>query len=238
MATEKQADGFGRSVPDDVADRLRGQINTGLLGPSDRLPNERDLATQMGVSRLALRLAIRSLVAEGYLISKRGNAGGTYVSSLDQPSLAWLRRVRADPDWVADLMEYRKSIETHAARLAAIRHSADDIDDMRQSIDDASHPESRGLFRQADHRFHLAVAHASGSARLCTAVEQIRGELFLPVDTLTFQDQFEQNAKEHAEIADAIAAHDPDAAAAMMAAHLDAVLRDLFELVVQSDGRS
>jgi GntR family transcriptional repressor for pyruvate dehydrogenase complex len=225
---------FGRSAPDDIADELRSQINGGQLGPGDRLPNERELASQFGVSRITLREAIRLLVGQGYLTSKRGNAGGTYVSDLNQPQLAWLQRVRADPDWVADLVEFRKAIEMRAATLAAGRSQTAELEEMRRTIEETAEPASRGLFRQADHRFHLAVARASGSGRLQAAVVRARGELFVPVDTLTFQDHYRQTSEEHAAIADAIANHDPVAAAAAMEAHLDASLKDLFDLVLQA----
>lgn len=235
MTAENLADEFGRSIPDDVAHRLRSHINAGILGPGDRLPNERDLAVQMNVSRLALRLAIRALVDEGYLSSKRGNAGGTYVTGLERPQLSWLRRVQADPSWASDLMEYRKAIETHTARLAAERGSADWIQEMQQSIDNASEPHSRGSFRRADHRFHMAIAQASGSHRLRAAVEQVRGELFIPVDSLAFHDHYQQSAREHAAICDAIGARNPEAAGEAMEVHLDAVLRDLLDLIRETN---
>lgn len=224
---------YGRSAPDAIADQIRVRINGGELGPGDRLPTERDLAAELGVSRITLREGIRSLVSHGYLRSKRGNAGGTFVTDLREPQLAWLRRIRNDPAWVTDLMQYRTAIESHAAHLAARARSAGDIREMRQAIDDATEPTSRGQFRQADHRFHLAIAAASGSQRLQGAVVQTRGELFVPVDHLTYQDQFRQSVHEHQQILDAITARDPAAAATAMTQHLSTSLDDLFRLVLQ-----
>lgn len=224
---------FGRSAPDDIADELRVRINGGQLGPGDRLLTERQLAAQLGVSRISLREAIRLLIGQGYLVSKRGNSGGTFVTDLHEPQLAWLRRIRNDPEWVVDLMQFRKAIESRTASQAATRHSAQDMRDMRAAIKETAEPPSRGLFRQADHRFHLAIARASRSARLESAVIQTRGELFVPVDSLTYQDQFRQSAHEHAAIADAIATRNPARAAAAMEDHLESSLRALFQLVVQ-----
>ncbi|MCW2743106.1 MAG: FadR family transcriptional regulator [Blastococcus sp.] len=224
---------FGRSAPDDIASLIRAQINGGQLSPGDRLPNERELAVQLGVARLTLRQALRLLIGEGYLSSKRGNSGGTFVTDLSQPHLVWLERVRRHPEWAVDLIEFRKAVEERAAVLAASRATDEQLQAMRVSVAEAAEPASRGVFRQADHRFHATVAEASGSPRLLAAVVQARGELFVPVDAIQYRDRFTQTCEEHAAILDAIQRHDAAAAAAAMEAHLESSLRDLLDMVAQ-----
>ena len=219
-------------MPADLAETLRSQIRGGLLGPGDRLPNERDLAASLGIGRITVRQAIQQLVAEGFLLSKRGNSGGTFVSDLEAPRQAWVERVRQDPEWVVDLIEYRKAVEMRAAELAATRRSARHLDRMRAAVDEGTEPPSRRSFREADHHFHLAVAEASGSQRLVDAIVQARGELFLPTDQLVFADHFTQTRDEHTAILAAVDAGDPAAARAAAEAHLQGSLQDFLDLIV------
>jgi GntR family transcriptional repressor for pyruvate dehydrogenase complex len=222
---------FGRSAPDDIATLLRAQINGGEIGPGDRLPNERELASSFGVARLTLRQALRTLIGEGYLTSKRGNNGGTFVTDLAQPQLVWLDRARRHPEWVVDLLDFRKAVETRTAALAAVRASSAHLTEMRRAVDASAEPASRGVFRQADHLFHLSLAEASGSPRLRAAMLRARGELFVPVDAVAYEDRFRQTFDEHSVILAAVAAGDPAAAAAAMESHLDSSLHDLLQVV-------
>jgi GntR family transcriptional regulator, transcriptional repressor for pyruvate dehydrogenase complex len=218
-------------MPSDLAEALRSQIHGGQLGPGDRLPNERDLAASLGVGRITVREAIRQLVAEGYLVSKRGNAGGTYVTDLAEPHRAWIERARREPQWVVDLIEYRKAVEMRAAELAAGRRTRADLVEMQTAIEEGRAPASRRLFRQADHRFHVAMAEASGSPRLLTAIVSARGELFLPVDQLVFDDHFAQTKDEHTAIMEAIQARDVAGARAAAERHLEGSLRDFLQVI-------
>jgi DNA-binding FadR family transcriptional regulator len=220
-------------MPAALAETLRSQIHSGQLSPGDRLPNERDLAILLGVGRITVREAIRVLVAEGYLVSKRGNSGGTFVTDLAQPHQAWLQRIEQDPRWIIDLFEYRKAVEMRAAELAAAHRSAGQLEEMRQAIDEGAVPASRSAFRLADHRFHVAVAQSSGSERLVTAIVEARGELFVPTDQLAFTDHFAQTRDEHTQILAAIQAGDGAAARHAAERHLDGSLRDFLEMVLK-----
>lgn len=226
---------YGRLLPADIARRMRTRINAGELSPGDRLDNERDLAASFGVARTTIREAIRILVENGYLVSKRGNGGGTFVSDLGEPQHAWLRQIREDPEWITDLIEYRKAIEVRAAALAAARRSADDLDAMRAAIEASTNPGSRGEFRQADHRFHVAVARASGSERLLQAVIRARGELFVPTDQLAFHDHFARTHDEHDRIRAAIEDGDATAASTATEEHLQSSLQDFLDAVLGAD---
>lgn len=80
-----------------------------------------------GDGRITVREAIRTLAEEGYVISERDNSGGTFVSDLTAAQQAWTDRVRCDPNWAVDLIEYRKAIEIRAAELAVVRGSKADL---------------------------------------------------------------------------------------------------------------
>jgi DNA-binding FadR family transcriptional regulator len=220
-------------MPAALAGTLRSQIHSGQLGPGDRLPNERDLAALLGVGRITVREAIRILVTDGYLVSKRGNSGGTFVTDLAQPHQAWRRRIEQDPHWIVDLFEFRKAVEMRAAELAALRRSAGHLEEMRQAIEEGAAPASRSAFRLADHRFHVAVAQASGSERLATAIVEARGELFVPTDQFAFTDHFAQTHDEHTRILAAIQSGDGAAARQAVEEHLDGSLKDFREMVLK-----
>ena len=68
------------STYDHTLERLGTAIRIGLLGPGERLPPERDLAEQLGISRSTLRQALATLTASGHLVAMRGRAGGTFVA--------------------------------------------------------------------------------------------------------------------------------------------------------------
>lgn len=223
-------------MPADLAETLRARIHIGRLSPGDRLPNERDLAASLGVGRITVREAIRTLVEDGYLVSKRGNSGGTFVSDLVEPQRAWLERIKRDPDWITDLIEYRTAVETRAAELAASRRTTAHLEQMHRAIADASAPSTRSVFREADHRFHVAVAEASGSQRLLAAIVRARGELFVPTDQLTFHDHYAQTCDEHAEIYAAVKDGNPQLARESAQRHLKASLQDFLDMIVAPSG--
>lgn len=222
---------YGLAAPDDIAARLRLRINAGELGPGDRLPTERDLAAQLGVARPTLREALRLLTGEGYLTSRRGNTGGTFISDLVRPRSAWLHRVSQNPDEIVDVYEHRIALERHAAMLAAHRRTEDDLATVDKAMLAAAHPASRQTFRQADHQFHLAVASAARSPRIRLEIARLRGEILIPVDALAYQDHFDQNITEHTAIAQAIQRGNAPQAAQAMTEHLQNSLSDLLQQV-------
>ncbi|HEV2242235.1 MAG TPA: GntR family transcriptional regulator, partial [Streptosporangiaceae bacterium] len=116
-----------------VTERLRHAIHLGTYLPGDKLPPERTLAQQLGVSRMTVREAIRTLRAEGYVVSRRGSAGG--ITVLDQAGdsgrlrpLLLQRMAELD-----DGFEFRIAVEGAAARLAAQRRTKRDLARLRQA---------------------------------------------------------------------------------------------------------
>ena len=93
-------------------------IRIGLLRPGSRLPAERSLAEQLGISRSPLREALTTLVQSGLLVSTRGRSGGTFVA--DRPPIAEKDgKPLSEPAWA--VLDYRVAVETGATILAAER---------------------------------------------------------------------------------------------------------------------
>ena len=156
-----------KRLADDVARRVRALIEEQQLEAGMRLPAERQLAAQLGVSRNSLREALAMLVNEGVLLSRRG--GGTFVRFQHEP---WseqnivqpLKTLLADdPDYSFDILEARHAIEASTAWHAAMRATDADKEKIRLCFE-ATQSEDPDIASQTDVRFHLAIAEASHNA--------------------------------------------------------------------------
>ncbi|NUT49086.1 MAG: FadR family transcriptional regulator [Saccharothrix sp.] len=202
-----------------TVERLVQAIRLGVVGPGERLPAERDLATRLGVSRVTLREAIRSLQDAGYVESRRGRYGGTFVNS-PLPTPAPDRR--ADPGEPADAVTLRAAVETGAAECAAgralgpveRRNLLTRLTDCR----DASLEE----YRRKDSRLHLAIAEATGSASLTAAVADARTRVNALLDRIPLlPPNLAHSNDQHEVIVAHILTGDAEAARRAMAEHLD-----------------
>ena len=168
-----------RRLSDDIVERIETLILEGSLRPGERLPAERALAEDFGVSRPSLREAIQKLVARGLLISRHG--GGTFVSdslgsSFRDPMLELLEN---NPEAQRDLIEFRHMLEGACAYYAALR--ATDLDRQRlkaafERVQDCYLQQgrvSRSEEGRADALFHLAIAEASHNAVLLHTIRSL-----------------------------------------------------------------
>lgn len=167
-----------RRLSDDIVERLEGMILEGTLTAGERLPAERQLAEQFGVSRPSSREAIQKLVAKGMLVSRQG--GGNYVaqsmgSTFSDPLLQLLEN---NPEVERDLLEFRHTLEASCAYYAALRATAVDRERLKVAFDALqdcyarADEVSRAEEGAADASFHLAIAEASHNAVL---LHTIRG---------------------------------------------------------------
>jgi DNA-binding FadR family transcriptional regulator len=106
---------------EETVERLLTVIKLGLIGPGERFPAERELAAQLGISRLTLREAIGELQQAGYVESRRGRFGGTFIRyTPPAPGKGELRRLaREDGDKLADALTFRLAVESGAAETLA-----------------------------------------------------------------------------------------------------------------------
>ncbi|CRM38401.1 FCD domain-containing protein [Pseudomonas sp. 25 R 14] len=167
-----------RRLSDDIVEQLEGMILEGTLKSGERLPAERALAEQFGVSRPSLREAIQKLAAKGLLVSRQG--GGNYVvetlgSTFSDPLLHLLE---SNPEAQRDLLEFRQTLEASCAYYAALRATEVDRERLTAAFDalqdcyTRDDEVSRIEEGAADARFHLAIAEASHNAVL---LHTIRG---------------------------------------------------------------
>ena len=222
-------------VAEDIARVVRTRIHLGELGPGDQLPPERDLAVELDVARVSLREALGILRAEGYIASKRGSSGGTFVTELELPYQAWLTHMRANLADFDDLQDYRIAVECRTTVLAAQRATPSELRALEESIGAIAGCADVASFRRADTHFHLGIAEASRSDRLLAATKAVRAELFAPADRYGFTPQAETSAYWHRQIHTALLAGDADAAATAMQHHIERSRREMRELLGMED---
>lgn len=216
------------SRTDEVVEGIKHMILTGQLNPGDRLPVEKDLAADLGVSRGSLREGVRALSILGVLDTRQGD--GTYVTSLD-PGVMF-----APMGFVVDLQTdgfaqhfhgVRRVLESEAASLAARHITAAGVAAARQALDDAAtvfaaDPPDHDRMIETDIAFHRVLSTHSGNPVLSALIESLAGRT---VRARLWRGIHEEGAlqrthDEHEAILAAVVAGDPDRARLRMAVHL------------------
>lgn len=207
------------STYEETVTRLGDAIRIGILPPGSRLPPERDLALRLDISRSTLRHALATLTESGHLKALRGRAGGTFVA--DDPPLS--AHMPAPPDGVAALLDFRLAVELGAVQLAAERATGEQHERLTECVDrvEALVDGEFRAFRRADAAFHLLIAEASGSARLLRSMTWLQARVNDLWHGMPYpEDARAEASRQHGEVAEALAGHDPAAAVTAMRAHL------------------
>ena len=203
-----------------IADQVRGLIAAGEFPLGARLPPERDLATQLGVSRPSVREALIALEVEGLVEVRMGS--GIYVTSLDTAP-----RIDVEaPLGPFDIIRARALIEAELAALAAREHTPALLKKLRAAVKSMEADIAlRVMPIYGDRDFHLALADASGNAALLRVVAELFDERNNPLFE-RLGHHFE-NARswraavaEHRNVIRAVAAGDVAGARAAMRGHL------------------
>jgi GntR family transcriptional repressor for pyruvate dehydrogenase complex len=159
---------------EETVERLGNAIRVGILPAGSRLPSERQLADQLGISRSTLRSALTTLVQSGHLVSLRGRAGGTFVSEF--PPL-----VERDGELLGAsaraVLDMRVAIETGATLLACERAEGGEFDRLEELTSRMDDVDLFEAYRRADIRFHIGLAEAAGSPRLVSAMTEVQGHM-------------------------------------------------------------
>jgi DNA-binding FadR family transcriptional regulator len=209
---------------EETVERLLTVIKLGLVAPGDRFPAERELAARLGISRLTLREAIRELQEAGYVESRRGRVGGTFVTYRPPvPSEAEAARLaRENADRLTDALTFRMAVETGAAE--ALASSSERCADGREVLLarlDAVNSATPADYRRLDTLFHLSIAELAGSALLTAACVDARmrmNDLLNAIPVL--RRNIDHTASQHTAIASAILAGHPEQARRAVAEHL------------------
>ena len=211
----------GNSLEDTVA-RLMQTIRLGVVPPGSALPSERDLAARFSVSRDTVREAIRELSEAGYLTSKRGRYGGTFVTDpLPPPPV--VPAVAPTASEIEDVVGLREILEVGSVRVAATRSLGADERALlwtRLGEVQAAAPDD---YRRLDSRLHLAFAEIVGVSSLVTLLADNRSRVNELLDTFPLLARtIEHSNRQHEAIVFAILAGNEQGAAEAMREHLEA----------------
>jgi len=226
-----------------IAERIVTAIALGEFVPDQRLPTERDLAAMLEVSRTTVREALQRLQAAGYVTTRRGRAGGTFVTASRGPEADEMIRRTLVPAWqeLTGVLDFRSLVEQAIARTAAQRRTIKDIGAIRRAIGDYARARDRDASRLADHALHQAIAKATHNDRLVELSASVRREVSLGFDAEPYSPLARKLAlAQHPALADAVITADPDRAAAIAAEHFsltEDLLRELHARIrVRSGG--
>jgi GntR family transcriptional regulator, transcriptional repressor for pyruvate dehydrogenase complex len=204
---------------EETVERLGTAIRLGLLPAGTQLPAERELCGKLGISRSTLRQALVALGQSGYLRAVRGRGGGTFVAErlppAQPPSLDVLSAWR-------DTCDERMSVEVGIAVLAAERATPESIEALAEVVDALeSMLEDFPSYREADTRFHVGLAEATGSPRLVTAMTETQGKMVALISHIAHPPEVLGSANDqHRRLVAAVRRHDPLGAAREMTEHV------------------
>jgi len=220
-----------------IVEQIRELIADGTLSPGDKLMSERAMAEELNVSRASIREAFSVLEMLGLIESRPGE--GTFIKEVkEEMVLEPLALILAsDVDNIFELIETRKVLEVESAALAAKRATEDDLENIKQVIDEMKEAINEGkLGDQADAKFHFAVAKATHnqmfvrvmytiSDLLIQAIGESRKQLF------KLKDNNETLYEQHKQVYKEIVNNNPQKAREAMYHHLETTRKELNKLI-------
>ncbi|MEW1828735.1 FadR/GntR family transcriptional regulator [Streptomyces sp. NPDC088196] len=214
------------TVTQRAIDSIKALIGEGRLEPGQRLPTERDLAAQLGISRSSMREAIRALTVLGVLEARHGS--GIYVTQLEAGDLLETFGVVADLSrgpGLVELLEVRRILESTATALAAARITPDQLAEVEKHLTAMNATDDPEEILAHDLAFHREIAAAAGNDTMAAILEGLSSRTFRARVWRGYQEEgaFARTRREHAAIHRALVAHDPEAARAAAASHVGEV---------------
>jgi GntR family transcriptional repressor for pyruvate dehydrogenase complex len=209
-----------------IAIHVRELIETKQLQPGERLPAERDLARMLGVSRVPIREAMRTLAAQGLIDIRRGQgmfvATSSVEATVDQLTNALLKQ----RDLLAELFAVRRLLEPASAQWAAARREPDDVAKLERLLADMQQagertPPDYDTIGERDTQLHVEIAATSDNrvlVRIMQAIQDLHREQL--ETSLRYRDRVHDTLKDHSRIVRAIANGDPVEARTAMLDHL------------------
>ncbi|MGJ8593208.1 MAG: FadR/GntR family transcriptional regulator [Aquaticitalea sp.] len=212
----------GEIIENEIISKIRDLINHKNLEPGEKLPSERSLSEKFGVSRGNLREAIQKLELYGLLISVPQS--GTFIANIGIIALNGMIEdilCLEQPDFKS-LVETRILLELKTVRLAALRRTKEDLNQMRQALDAYTAKVLNGENAvQEDLLFHLAISKACGNSSMNTFMLIITPEIITNFEKYHVCDKNSPivGIKEHEAILEAIKNQDPVEAKQKMKDH-------------------
>jgi GntR family transcriptional regulator, transcriptional repressor for pyruvate dehydrogenase complex len=210
-------------LSDKLAELLLESVKSGHLPTGSRLPSERELGEQFGVSRTVIREAVRSLAAKGVLVVRPGS--GVHVATVEAASVSEQMSLFLSGRGAIEyrkINEVRTALEIQTARLAAERATEADVAELHGRCARMAALEDSEAASIEDVEFHRAVAHATHNELFVVMLDSI-GDILLEIRrvTLAKPGRIRAGVAYHERILERIAAHDVEGADRAMREHLD-----------------
>lgn len=218
-----------KTISEQVFDHILDEIKSGKLQAGDQLADERSLADELGVSRVPLREAIKSLTQIGILMSRHGE--GTFVNpnSSDVMTNAMNLYVAMEDSLIIEFVEVRRLMEKEAARLASINATEEEINqlvDLCTSRDKIADIEKDTNVLQAklddlDQQIHMAIAKATHNSVFFNFLDSMHNAIHLhQKEAANKPDMLKKTNTAHRKVIQAISAREPEEAAKYMEQHI------------------
>ena len=219
-------------VADKVAEQLKKLIADGVVKVGDRLPPERELAEQMGVSRASVREALQQLEMQGMLEIVHG--GGSIVRNITGQEIRKTLELflERDPKRVLELAELRAFMEAWAAREAARHRTEAELETMRGYLEEMERDFEKGQIRyDVDFKYHTEIAGATHNTIYLHLIDNIYSLINYSIkihreEVFTGRGDQETILNHHRTVYNAIRDGNPDAAEAATKEHLAFVVRE------------
>lgn len=205
-----------------VADQLNRLIEEGAIQPGQRFPSERELAEKLGVSRPTIREAMIALELSGVIEIRTGS--GIYVTKQAAKSEPELNDKGIGP---FEILEIRYIIESEACALAAARITDEQIQALREAVEEMEEEEKRSdASEKADQKFHSIIAQACQNSAIASVVEwlwDLRNESQLSTAFLQRirEEGVQPSINEHRKILQALEQRNPEKARTAMKLHIE-----------------
>ncbi|WP_299092882.1 FadR/GntR family transcriptional regulator [uncultured Metabacillus sp.] len=209
-----------------IYNQILSEIQSGSFEIGDKLPAERELCEQFGVSRAPIRQALSALELNGYIYSRQGE--GVYVKSKQSASESQNLAIIVEAVSPEDIVEARMNIEPLIVKYAALRATEEDIEELRSTIKKMEEETEAGIYvPETDEKLHKGIAKASHNdlfinfmVAISNAMEQQKMWKFIRDRTVTRPDYREVNFHEHKLLIKAIEEHNEKEAVKLMTDHM------------------
>lgn len=222
-------------VYEQVIEQIKEMVSNGTLKRGDKLPSERELSVQLGVSRASIREALRALEVIGLLSCRQGEGNfikENFENSLFEPLSIMFMLNKSKPQ---EVFELRTIIEAETAALAAKLITEEELKELKQVIEMMKNCEDEDQQSKLDKEFHYNIAKASKNF----LIETILNTVSILIDSLIKDARLQILKKEsnknvidydHERIYNALAKHDSQEAATIMRMHMELVNENFIKL--------
>lgn len=209
-----------------VIEQIQDMILDGRLKKGDKLPSERDLSEQLGISRTSIREALRALEIIGLIESRQGEGNfikGDIESSFFEPLSVMFKLNRGNPH---DILEMRMILEIESAKLASKRISEEDSMELQALMIQLKKAKNEKESAKIDKKIHYKIAEITGNSLIMNLLNTISSlmETFIKDAREKILEQKETReflVKQHENIVDALIERDTDKARLSMKEHLE-----------------